>query len=67
MLQRLKIMQHRSALYLAFGVAIGLSIGLVRSESAEKPDPLGTDLPWQDARMLAEVLERVKQEFESGR
>ena len=63
MLQRLKIMQHRSALYLAFGVAIGLSIGLVRSESAEKPDPLGKDLPWQDARMLAEVLERVKQEF----
>jgi carboxyl-terminal processing protease len=53
----------RNFLVLALGVSIGLSLGLVRGVSAEKPpDPAG-ELPWQDARMLAEVLERVKHDY----
>ncbi len=53
----------RNVLILALGVALGLSLGLVHGESAEKPPEAGKDLPWQDARMLAEVLERVKHEY----
>jgi carboxyl-terminal processing protease len=30
---------------------------------ADKPAALGADLPWADARMLAEVLERVKHDY----
>jgi carboxyl-terminal processing protease len=50
-------------LLLAVGIAIGLSLGLARGVLADKPAALGADLPWQDARMLAEVLERVKHDY----
>ncbi|MGO9930203.1 MAG: S41 family peptidase [Steroidobacteraceae bacterium] len=49
-------------LVLAIGIAIGLSLGLVHGVMADKPG-LGADLPWQDARVLAEVLERVKHDY----
>jgi carboxyl-terminal processing protease len=49
-------------LLLAVGIAIGLSLGLARGVMADKPS-LGADLPWADARMLAEVLERVKHDY----
>jgi len=52
-----------NALLLAAGIAIGLTLGLARGVLAEKPTALGTDLPWQDARMLAAVLERVKHDY----
>ena len=51
-----------NALLLAVGIAIGLSLGLAHGVFAEKPAP-GADLPWQDARMLAAVLERVKHDY----
>ena len=50
-------------LLLAVGIVIGLSLGLARGVLAEKPAALGGDLPWQDARMLAAVLERVKHDY----
>src|SRR5271170_2417762 len=50
-------------LMLALGVAIGLSLGVTRGVLADKPAALGADLPWQDARMLATVLERVKHDY----
>jgi carboxyl-terminal processing protease len=50
-------------LLLAVGIAIGLSVGLARGVMADKPAALGADLPWADARMLAEVLERVKHDY----
>jgi carboxyl-terminal processing protease len=50
-------------LWLAVGIAIGLSLGLARGVMADKPAALGADLPWADARMLAEVLERVKHDY----
>jgi carboxyl-terminal processing protease len=52
-----------NALLLALGIAIGLSLGLARGVLADKPAALGADLPWQDAHMLAAVLERVKHDY----
>jgi carboxyl-terminal processing protease len=52
-----------NALLLAVGIAIGLSLGLARGVLADKPAALGADLPWQDAHMLAAVLERVKHDY----
>jgi carboxyl-terminal processing protease len=63
MLPVLMIKKSGNALLLAVGIAIGLSLGLAHGVLAEKPAALGTDLPWQDARMLAAVLERVKHDY----
>jgi carboxyl-terminal processing protease len=63
MLPVLMIKKSGNALLLAVGIAIGLSLGLTHGVLAEKPAALGTDLPWQDARMLAAVLERVKHDY----
>jgi carboxyl-terminal processing protease len=63
MLAGAMVPKTRTVLILALGVAMGLSLGLVRGVSAEKPPAAGADLPWQDARMLAEVLERVKHDY----
>ncbi|HZE42374.1 MAG TPA: S41 family peptidase [Steroidobacteraceae bacterium] len=52
-----------NVLLLAAGIAIGLSLGLAHGVLADRPAALGTDLPWQDARMLAAVLERVKHDY----
>ncbi len=52
-----------NALLLAVGIIIGLSFGLAHGVLAEKPAASGGDLPWQDARMLAAVLERVKHDY----
>jgi carboxyl-terminal processing protease len=59
------MMSNRSgnALLLAVGIAMGLSLGLTHGVMADKPAALGADLPWQDARMLAAVLERVKHDY----
>jgi carboxyl-terminal processing protease len=52
-----------NALFLTVGIALGLSLGLAHGVLAEKPAALGADLPWQDAHMLAAVLERVKHDY----
>jgi carboxyl-terminal processing protease len=52
-----------NALLLAVGIIIGLSLGLARGVMADKPAALGADIPWQDAHMLAAVLERVKHDY----
>jgi carboxyl-terminal processing protease len=54
--------KSRNALILALGILIGLSLGLGHEVLADKP-ALGADMPWQDARVLAEVLERVKRDY----
>ena len=53
----------RNLLLLAVGIILGLSLGLAHGVLADKPAALGKDLPWQDARLLAEVLERVEREY----
>jgi carboxyl-terminal processing protease len=63
MLLVLMIKKPGNALLLAVGIAVGLSLGLAHGVLADKPAPLGADLPWQDARMLAAVLERVKHDY----
>ncbi len=63
MLPRLVIKKSRNLPLLALGLSIGLSIGLARGVLADKPEPPGRDLPWQDAHLLAEVLERVEREY----
>ena len=62
MLWSLMMNKSRNALLLAAGIAIGLSLGVARGVLADKPE-LGADMPWQDARMLAAVLERVKHDY----
>src|SRR5580658_7466450 len=63
MLRRLMTKNTRHILLLAAGILIGLSLGLAHGVLADKPEALGKDLPWQDARLLAEVLERVEREY----
>jgi carboxyl-terminal processing protease len=53
----------RNFVLLAVGVGIGLSLSFAHGVWADKPEPLGKDMPWQDARLLAEVLERVEREY----
>jgi carboxyl-terminal processing protease len=60
--------RSRSALYLAVGLGLGLSLGIARGVWADKPPAdvapaLGKDLPWADAALLANVLERVKHDY----
>jgi carboxyl-terminal processing protease len=54
--------KSRTVLLFAASLAL-LSLGSSRGVLADKPATLGADLPWQDARVLAEVLERVKREY----
>ncbi len=61
-------MRSRNALYLVVGLSVGLCLGLAGGVWADKPPPdgappLGKDLPWADAALLANVLERVKQDY----
>lgn len=53
----------RNVLWMAMGISIGLSLGLTRGVLADKPASLGKDLPWADAHMLAEVLDRVEHDY----
>ena len=53
----------RGFLTLALGVAIGLALGTARGVFAQKPVPLGADLPWRDAQMFALVLDRVERDY----
>ncbi|HJP38199.1 MAG: S41 family peptidase [Gammaproteobacteria bacterium] len=52
----------RSALILLFGGVIGITLSLGSGVLAER-DARRNSLPWEDARLLAEVLERVKEEY----
>jgi carboxyl-terminal processing protease len=57
------IKKSGNALLLTVGIVIGLSLGLAHGVLADKPAALGADIPWQDAHMLAAVLERVKHDY----
>jgi carboxyl-terminal processing protease len=57
-------MKFRTLVILLAGVAIGISLSLSRGVLADRdPPPSPETLPWEDARLLAEVLERVKQDY----
>lgn len=55
--------QSRNFLWMGLGVSLGLSLALARGVPADKPPVPATNLPWSDARMLAEVLERVEHDY----
>ncbi len=63
--KQLMSLKFRGLLVLLVGTALGLSLslgsGVLAQRSADAPQP--DELPWDDARLLAEVLERVKQEY----
>ncbi len=63
MLPGLMVEKSRKLLWMVAGVAIGLSLGSARGVWAERPAALGKDLPWQDAHMFAEVLDRVEHDY----
>ena len=57
-------MKFRTLVILLAGVAIGVSLSLSRGVLADRDPPQNSEtLPWEDARLLAEVLERVKQDY----
>jgi carboxyl-terminal processing protease len=63
MLPNVMLKKTRNLMCTAMGASIGMSIALAGGVLADKPTGLGQDLPWQDARMLAEVLDRVEHDY----
>src|SRR6266436_4626953 len=63
MLPSVMLKKTRNLMCTAMGASIGMSIALAGGVLADKPTGLGQDLPWQDARMLAEVLDRVEHDY----
>jgi carboxyl-terminal processing protease len=62
MLRRLMIKKWRHDSLLRAGLGAALSLGLAAGALADTA-PAAQELPWQDARTLADVLERVKQDY----
>jgi len=56
-------MKTRRVALFAAGLGVGLGLSLARGVLADKPPAPDQDVPWQDARLLAEVLERVEREY----
>jgi carboxyl-terminal processing protease len=57
------ITKSRKTVLLGLGWGAGIALGLASAVLADKPAALEADLPWADARTLAEVLERVKHDY----
>ena len=56
-------LKFRSLLVLLVGTVLGVSLSLGGGVLAQRQPPADEGLPWDEARLLAEVLERVKQEY----
>ncbi len=56
-------LKFRSLLVLLVGTLLGLSLSLGGGVLAQRQGADQKPLPWEEARLLAEVLERVKQEY----
>jgi carboxyl-terminal processing protease len=55
-------LKPRNTWLLVIGMSFGFAISIGSGVFAQKDEPEET-LPWDDARLLAEVLERVRQEY----
>ena len=56
----------RGFLAVGIGVVLGLSLSLGSAVLADRDNREATTLPWDQARLLAEVLERVKRDYVDG-
>src|SRR5271168_3008731 len=64
MLRCLMINKSRHVLLWGLALSLGWSLAPASPAPADKPaSPTNDDVPWQDARMLADVLERVKHDY----
>lgn len=52
----------RTALAVCIGVALGVSLSVSPNVAAERQQP-ALALPWDDARMLSDVLNRIKRDY----
>ena len=56
--------KFRNAGYLAVGLCLGLGLGLAHGVLADRaPAAASAPIPWEDARTLAAVIERVKHDY----
>jgi len=59
----MKALMLRGLLAVWLGVVLGLSVGLAPLVLAERDSSAASSLPWDEARLLAEVIERVKRDY----
>jgi carboxyl-terminal processing protease len=59
----MSVRQPRTLLYLLAGFAAGIAVTLSQGAPATQPATAGETLPWQDAQVLAEVLEKVREDY----
>jgi carboxyl-terminal processing protease len=59
----LQMSRFSHTLILLVGTLLGLALTVGSGVFAQKEAPAAEALPWDDARLLAEVLERVRQEY----
>ena len=55
--------RSRNLAFLSAGVLIGLGLGVSHGVLADRAPPAATAIPWEDARTLAAVIERVKHDY----
>ncbi|MGI9290485.1 MAG: S41 family peptidase [Gammaproteobacteria bacterium] len=55
--------RFRNTLLVLLGALLGLALSVGSGVFAQREQQLAEPLPWDDARLLAEVLERVRQEY----
>ncbi|HHQ13683.1 MAG TPA: S41 family peptidase [Chromatiales bacterium] len=56
-------LKFRTVLALLIGTVLGLSLSLGSGVLAQRQQAVPDSLPWDEARLFAEVLERVKREY----
>jgi carboxyl-terminal processing protease len=57
------ITKSRKVVLLGAGLAVCIGLGPAGAALADEPAAAAADVPWADARTLAEVLERVKHDY----
>lgn len=56
-------LKTRGILVLVIGTILGVSLSVGGGVLANRDKPVGRDLAWEQARLLAEVMERVKRDY----
>ncbi|MGH8314008.1 MAG: S41 family peptidase [Steroidobacterales bacterium] len=59
----MRVSQPRTLLTLFAGFVIGVSVTMLQGAPATEPPVPDDVIPWQDARVLAEVLDRVHEDY----